>query len=94
MAEKYAGEFLLVVEGGVPAADGGIYCTVGEKEGREITFLGTVQHYGGKAAAIIAAGSCASFGGIPGAAPNPTGTVGVGEVVKELVRARGAASEI
>jgi hydrogenase small subunit len=83
MAEKYAGEFFLVVEGGVPAADGGIYCTVGEKEGREITFLETVQHYGSKAAAIIAAGSCASFGGIPGAAPNPTGTVGVWEVVKD-----------
>jgi hydrogenase small subunit len=31
--------------------------------------------------AVIAAGQCASYGGIPGAAPNPTGVVGVNKVV-------------
>jgi len=81
-AAKYPGNFYLVVEGGVPAADGGAYCTVGEKHGKEVTFLEVLQEYGEKAAAVIAAGSCAAFGGIPGAAPNPTGTVGVWEVVK------------
>ncbi|MCL6557374.1 MAG: hydrogenase small subunit [Firmicutes bacterium] len=82
-AAKYEGKFFLIVEGGVPTAEGGIYCTIGEKDGKEVTFLEALKNYGSKAAAIIAAGSCASFGGIPGAAPNPTGTVGVWEVIKK-----------
>jgi len=31
---------------------------------------------------VIALGSCASFGGIPAAGPNPTGAKGVGEIFK------------
>jgi len=82
-AAAHEGEFFLVVEGGVPTAGGGVYCTIGEKHGKEVTFYDALKQYGNKAAAIIAAGSCASFGGIPGAAPNPTGTVGVWEVIKK-----------
>jgi len=29
--EKYKGKYILVVEGSVPVADGGVYCTVGGK---------------------------------------------------------------
>jgi hydrogenase small subunit len=82
-AASHKGEFFLVVEGGVPTAEGGAYCTIGESHGKEVTFYDAVKRYGNQAAAIIAAGSCASFGGIPGADPNPTGTVGVWEVVKK-----------
>ena len=35
------------------------------------------------AAAIVAVGTCASFGGIPHADPNPTGAVAVSEIVKD-----------
>lgn len=35
------------------------------------------------AAAVIAVGSCAAFGGIPKAAPNPTGAVAVSSLVKD-----------
>jgi hydrogenase small subunit len=35
------------------------------------------------AAAVIAVGSCASFGGIPKANPNPTGAVSVSDIVKD-----------
>ncbi len=35
-----------------------------------------------KAGAIIAIGSCASWGGIPSADPNPTGAVGAHEILK------------
>src|SRR5271157_1551336 len=35
----------------------------------------------GKAAAIIAIGSCATWGGIPSADPNPTGAVGVADLL-------------
>ena len=35
---------------------------------------------GGKAAAVIPIGSCALWGGIPSADPNPTGAVGVADL--------------
>jgi len=75
--------FLLVVEGSVPTKDGGVACEVGEKNGHGITGLEHVLRLGGKAKAVIAIGSCAAFGGIPKAAPNPTGSKGVMEVFKE-----------
>jgi len=40
-----------------------------------------LQDVGGKAAAIIAIGSCASWGGIPSADPAPTGAVGVADLL-------------
>jgi len=35
------------------------------------------------AAAIVAVGSCAAFGGLPNAQPNPTGAVAVSDIVKD-----------
>lgn len=61
------GKFILVVDGSIPTKDGGIYCMVG---GQPI--LKTVRETAEGAAAIIAIGSCASWGGIPSADPNPT----------------------
>jgi hydrogenase small subunit len=72
----YPGQYLVVVEGSIPTKDGGIYCTVGGRTAQDL-----VQEIGSNAAAIIAAGTCAAYGGIPAAAPNPTGAVGVGDVV-------------
>jgi len=80
-ATKYKDQFFLVVEGGIPTKDKGIYCIIAEKDGKELTMLQAVSTLGNAAAAVIAAGQCASFGGIPGAAPNPTGVVGVNKVV-------------
>ena len=34
------------------------------------------------AAAVVAVGTCATFGGVPAASPNPTGAVGVMDLVK------------
>ncbi|MFW6114922.1 MAG: hydrogenase small subunit [Thermodesulfobacteriota bacterium] len=81
--QKYEGQFLLIVEGVVATADGGIYCTLGEKGGKGITFLQWVVELGSKAMAVIALGTCASFGGIPGARPNPTGVKPVREIFDE-----------
>jgi len=81
--EKYEGQFLLIIEGVVPAADGGIYCTVGEKDEKGIPFYQWVVELGSKAMAVVALGTCASFGGIPGARPNPTGVKGVMEIFRE-----------
>ena len=71
-----AGKYVLIVEGAIPTKDGGIYCKIGGKTALEI-----VQECAEKAGAIIAIGSCASFGGIPAAEPNPTGAKGVNEVL-------------
>ena len=71
------GKFVLVVEGAVPIKDGGVYCKVGGKTALEI--LGRVAPH---AAAVIAIGSCASFGGVAAAEPNPTGATGVPMILR------------
>jgi hydrogenase small subunit len=78
--ETLAGKFILVVEGAIPLKDDGIYCIVGGKKA-----VDTLKRVAGKAAAVVAIGSCASFGGIPATPPNPTGAVGVSEVLGKTV---------
>ncbi|MBD1577162.1 hydrogenase small subunit [Vibrio sp. S11_S32] len=80
--ETYKGNYLLAVEGGVPTAANGSFLTLGP---HGETGLSRVQQVAKDAAAIIAVGTCASFGGIQAAAPNPTGAKGVHEVVKQPV---------
>jgi len=70
------GEFFCIVEGSIPAADNGIYGTIGDK-----TMLQIAQEVLPKAKAVIAYGTCASFGGLAAAAPNPTGAKGVKDAV-------------
>ncbi len=74
--EKYAGQFLCVVEGAIPTKDNGIYCQIAGRTAMDI-----LAEVAPKAAAVIAIGSCSSFGGIQAAAPNPTGAVGVRDLV-------------
>ena len=72
-----AGKFILVIEGAIPTKDDGIYCMIGGR-----TALDIVNEVAAKAGAIIAIGSCASWGGIPSAGPNPTGATGAPTVLK------------
>ncbi len=72
------GKFVLVIEGAIPLKDNGIYCMIGGK-----TFLSMVEETAAHAAAIIAIGSCAAWGGIPSAEPNPTGATGAPQVLKD-----------
>lgn len=81
ISEQVRKEFFLVVEGSIPTKDGGIYCTIGEKNGKHITMLEAVKVLGAKSKAIIALGTCAAFGGIPAGKPNPTGAMGVKDVI-------------
>jgi hydrogenase small subunit len=73
---RHDGQFVLVVEGAIPTAEGGIYCQIGGR-----TALDLVTEAAERAGAIIAIGSCASWGGIPSADPNPTGAKGAPEVL-------------
>ncbi len=70
--------FILVVEGAIPTKDNGVYCKIAGKTALEI--LGEVAP---KASAIITIGTCAAFGGVQAAAPNPTGAVGVQDLVSD-----------
>ncbi len=76
--ENNYGKFILVIEGAIPLKDGGIYCRIAGKN-----FVEIVKKIGSKAGAIIAMGSCASWGGVAAMDPNPTGCVGVQEVLKD-----------
>jgi coenzyme F420-reducing hydrogenase gamma subunit len=59
------GKYLLVVEGAIPTKDNGIYCKVGGQTAIDMT-----KECAADAAAVIAIGSCASWGGMPS---RPTG---------------------
>lgn len=73
------GKYITVVEGSIPTADGGVYCTVAGRAALDI-----VREVCGNAMATIAVGACAWDGGWPAAKPNPTGAKGVKDVVSGI----------
>ncbi|OGO44428.1 MAG: hypothetical protein A2Z05_05405 [Chloroflexi bacterium RBG_16_60_22] len=82
-AEQKKGEYVLVVDGAVPTAPGAVYGAIGERNGKPVTMLQRVTELAADALAVIALGTCASFGGIPAAPPNPTGCQPVRDVLKK-----------
>lgn len=74
--EKYNGKFICVVEGAIATKYDGGYGKIGGK-----TFLQIAQEVVPKAAGVICIGSCAAYGNIQSAAPNPGGYKGVGEAL-------------
>ncbi len=67
-----AGKFILAVEGGIPTIYNGKTCTIYTQNGVDITALAAVQVLAPKAAAVLSIGTCASYGGMSAASPNPT----------------------
>jgi hydrogenase small subunit len=76
---QFHGQYIAVIEGSIPTANGGTYCVINGHSALEI-----VQQVCSGAAFTIAAGSCSSSGGLASAAPNPTGAVGVLQAVPGL----------
>lgn len=76
--ERYAGKYVLVVEGSIPLKDDGNYCTIAGK-----TAISLLQEVASKAAALITIGSCASWGGLPSTGPNPSQAVGVNQIITD-----------
>ena len=74
------GQYVLVVEGAIPTKDGGIYCKIGGK-----TAIDLLKECATDAAAVIAIGSCASWGGMPSTDPNPTGASSASQVLGKPV---------
>jgi len=77
MQENF-GKYLLIVDGSVSTRDDGAYSTIAG-----VSNLHMLQDVAKGAAAIIAVGTCAAFGGIPHANPNPTGAVAVSDIIKD-----------
>ena len=73
---KFSGKYVCIVEGSIPTRDKGIYMKLAGRPALQV-----LDDVGGKAAALIAIGSCASWGGIPSADPDPTGAVGVADLL-------------
>ena len=71
------GKYILVVTGSIPMNEGGIYTTIGGRTAHDVL----VEAADG-AVAILAVGACAHFGSVQSARPNPTGAVGVRDVIK------------
>ena len=76
VVREHKGEYIAVVEGAIPTADDGIYCTIAGK-----TALSIAEHVCRNSAFNIAVGACAWDGGLVRANPNPTGAVGLQEAV-------------
>lgn len=75
--EENKGKFILVCEGSIPVKDGGVYCKIAGKP-----VLDILKETAPKAAAVIAIGSCATWGGVPSAEPNPTGATPVYKILE------------
>jgi hydrogenase small subunit len=71
------GKYVLVVTGSIPTKEGGIYTMVGGRTADDL-----VKEAADGAAAILAVGACAHWGSVQAARPNPTGAVGVRDIIK------------
>lgn len=83
-AENY-GQYIMVVEGTIPTRDNGKFSVVAYRNGKPITALQAVRGLSKGAKYIVAAGTCAAFGGPYSAAPNPSESVPVQAVVDRKV---------
>ena len=73
---KYKGRYILAVEGNPPLNEDGMYCIVGGKP-----FVEKLRYAAKDCAAVIAWGSCASWGCVQAAKPNPTRATPVHKVI-------------
>ncbi len=70
--EQHRGEYVLLLEGSIPLGAGGAYSTCAGRSALDV-----LAEFAEGARAILAVGSCAAFGGLPEAFPNPTEAAGV-----------------
>lgn len=78
--ERNFGKYVLIIDGGIPTGRSGVLSTTGGKSGVEL-----IRSAARGAALIVAVGSCAAYGGIPAAAPNPTNSGGALDALRDLI---------
>jgi len=83
---EYKGQFILAVEGNPPLGDDGNFCIPGGRP-----FVDRLKEVAADAAAVIAWGSCASWGCVQAAKPNPTQATPIHKVItgKPIIKVPG-----
>ena len=76
--KKYKGNYILACEGNPPLADDGVYCIPGGKP-----YVEKLRHVAKDCKAIISWGSCASWGCVQAAKPNPTRATPIHKVITD-----------
>jgi len=78
IVRDYKGNYILACEGNPPLNEDGMYCIIGGKP-----YLDQLKFAAKDAMAVISWGSCASWGCVQAAKPNPTRAVPIHEVVTD-----------
>ncbi|MHC6153060.1 hydrogenase small subunit [Bradyrhizobium elkanii] len=83
---RYKGRYVLAVEGNPPLNEGGMFCIDDGKP-----FVERLRWMAESSMAVIAWGTCASWGCVQAAKPNPTGAVPIDKVItdKPIVKVPG-----
>ena len=76
--KEYWGNYILAVEGNPPLGEEGMYCIIGGRP-----FVEILKESAEGAKAVIAWGSCASWGCVQAAKPNPTNAVSIDKVITD-----------
>jgi hydrogenase small subunit len=76
--EKNKGKYILIVTGSIPRNEGGIYTMIAGRTAEDI-----LKEAAAGAAAVVAVGACAHWGNVQAAKPNPTGAVGVRDIITD-----------
>lgn len=69
---------ILVVNGSVPLGAGGAYTVIGGKSAKQV-----LEESAENATSILAVGACAVWGSVQASRPNPTGAVGIEEIITD-----------
>jgi len=78
--KNYKGKYILAVEGNPPLGDDGVFCIPGGRP-----FVEKLRRVAKDAMAVIAWGSCASWGCVQAAKPNPTKATPIHQVIDNPV---------
>jgi len=81
-SKEFNSQYVLIVEGSIPLKADGKYCVVGEVDHHEYTVAETTDILARSAAAVVAAGTCSSYGGVPAARGQQTQAVSVSQFLK------------
>ena len=78
LARTNAEPHLLVVNGSIPLGAGGAYTVIGGRSAKSV-----LEESAENATHILAVGACAVWGSVQASRPNPTGAVGVDEIITD-----------
>jgi hydrogenase small subunit len=90
-ASDQLGPYVLVLEGSVcdeALAGEGYFSSIGREGDVPITTAAWIDRLASNAAAVVAIGSCATWGGIPAAVGSPTGAMGLEDYLGRDFRSR------